>query len=349
MLYDMTNPHGGDVYSRAVRLDFSVNTSPLGAPEGVRRAVTESVAMLDRYPDPNCRELAAALAAHEDVPSDYILCGNGAAELIYSFCAAIRPRCALEPAPTFSEYSAALEAVGCTVERYPLSRENDFTLNGDFLDALEQSGCGAVFLCSPNNPTGQVIDPALLADIAQVCRRRGIHLFLDECFLELSDGASLKGLLTEHPELLILKAFTKSYAMAGLRLGYCLSADRALLQTMSRTAQPWNVSLPAQMAGVAALGERDYLTRARTLIREQREWLGDRLRTLGFYVCPSRANYLLLYHPAPVAERLLDRGILVRDCANYHGLGPGWLRVAVRLPAENRALLAELRSVLEGA
>lgn len=157
----------------------------------------------------------------------------------------------------------------------------------------------------------------------------------------------MKGLLSQYKELFILKAFTKSYAMAGLRLGYCLCADGDLLRAMSRTAQPWNVSVPAQMAGVAALGEGDYLARSRALIGAQREWLAGQLAALGMYVCPSRANYLLAYEEKPVCERLLARGILVRDCSNYHGLGRGWFRVAVRQAEENRALIAALRSVLE--
>lgn len=349
MLYQTKNPHGGDRYARPVRLDFSTNTNPLGAPESVRQAVVQSAQLVDRYPDPFCRELTAALARYEKVPQEYILCGGGAAELIFSFCAAARPKRALELAPTFSEYAAAVTAAGGTVERYPLRWEEDFALTGGFPAALERSGCDAVFLCSPNNPTGRLIDPELLERTAQVCRRRGIRLFLDECFLDLSVGESMKALLAGHPEILILKAFTKNFAMAGLRLGYCLTSDRELLAAMSRTAQPWNVSVPAQMAGAAALEETEYLCRARELIAGQREWLREKLTALGFYVCPSQANYLLLHHERPAAEKLLERGILTRDCSNYHGLGEGWLRVAVRPPEENRQLICALESILEEA
>lgn len=347
MLYETENPHGGDLYTRPVRLDFSTNTNPLGVPESARRAVAESAQLLNRYPDPYCRELTAALSEAEGVPPEYILCGCGAAELIFSFCAAVRPKKVLELAPTFSEYSAAAGAVGCAVERYALRQERDFRLDEGFLWALEDSCCDVLFLCSPNNPTGQLVEPILLEEIARVCHGRGIRLFLDECFLDLSSGQSMKGMLEEYPELFILKAFTKNYAMAGLRLGYCLSADRVLLGAMSRCVQPWNVSLPAQLAGVAALGEAGFLERSRELIGAQRKWLGGRLRELGLYVCPSRANYLLLHHKTPMARRLLDEGILVRDCSNYHGLGEGWFRVAVRREEENRALVSAICGILE--
>lgn len=350
MLYQTVNPHGGDLYSRPVRLDFSANTNLFGTPESVRRAVMEAAQLLNQYPDPYCRELVDALSEFEQVPRDYILCGCGAAELIFSFCAAVKPQKALELAPTFSEYAAALESVGCVVERYPLQRENGFALTEDFLEFLRNSDCDVLVLCNPNNPTGQIVEPVLLGKIARVCHERGIRLFLDECFLDLSDQGcdlSLKHKLSDWPGLFILKAFTKSYGMAGLRLGYCLSADRELLTDMGRSVQPWNVSLPAQKAGVAALKEVEFLKRTRAEIQIQRRWLQEQFAALGFYVCPARANYLLMYHELPMFERLLERGILVRNCSNYHGLEQGWFRVAVRGERENRVLVDTVRSILE--
>lgn len=350
MLYQTVNPHGGDLYAQPIRLDFSANTNPFGTPESVRRAVIGSADLLNQYPDPYCRELVAALSEFEQVPQEYILCGCGAAELIFSFCTADKPKKALELAPTFSEYSAGLETVGCQVERYPLRKENGFALTEEFLGFLQQSDCDVVFLCNPNNPTGQVIEPELLEHIADHCHERGMRLFLDECFLDLSDQGrelSLKDKLSAQPGLFILKAFTKSYGMAGLRLGYCLSGDKALLTAMGRSVQPWNVSLSAQLAGVAALGETEFLKRTRAVIQTQRSWLRKQLEQLGFYVCPAQANYLLLYHALPMCKLLLQQGVLVRDCSNYHGLDQGWLRIAVRCEEENQVLIETIRTILE--
>ena len=348
MLYQASNPHGGGLYGRTVTLDFSVNTHPLGTPPSVVRAVEASAGRLCQYPDPCCRDLTAALAAYEGTGENQILCGCGAAELIYSYCSSIGAESALVTAPTFSEYAAALTAAGVRVERYHLREEEDFSLTEDFLPALENSGCEAIFLCTPNNPTGQLIPPALLEAVCEICRRRGLRLFVDECFLDLSDGgraASLSGRLEEYPGLFLLKAFTKSYGMAGLRLGYCLSADGALLRAMSRRVQPWNVSLPAQLAGVAALGETAFLHSARDLIRRERPVLAEALQSLGLRVYPSQANYLLLQSPFDMHAPLLSRGILIRDCSNYEGLGPGWYRIAVKTPAENRTLISALAEI----
>ena len=156
----------------------------------------------------------------------------------------------------------------------------------------------------------------------------------------------MKAALADFPGLFLLRAFTKTYAMAALRLGYCLSADRALLAAMSRTAQPWNVSGPAQAAGVAALASGDYLERSRKLIREERAFLAEELEKLGFAPCPSQANYLLFYSPEDLFTPLLERGILIRDCSNYHGLGPGWYRAAVRTREENLRFLEALRETI---
>ena len=137
MLYQTENPHGGEVYDHPGVIDFSANINPLGTPPAVLEAVAASLPFLSQYPDPYCRELTAAIAHYEGVPQSQILCGNGAAELIFSLCQALRPKKALVPVPSFSEYRSALEAVGCETVQYPLSREKGFLLDETFLPALE--------------------------------------------------------------------------------------------------------------------------------------------------------------------------------------------------------------------
>ena len=346
MLYNTKNPHGGEVYSHPVLLDFSANINPLGTPEGVERAVMASLPLLFQYPDPYCRELVGAIARHEGVREDTVLCGNGAAELIFALCSALKPKKALLPVPSFSEYRSALSAGECRVEYYPLGQEDDFALTEAFLPVLEAFDGQLLMLCNPNNPTGQVIPPELLGKIADLCREKHIFLFVDECFLDLTqggDGLSLKGMLGEFPDLLLLKAFTKSYGMAGLRLGYCLCADGGLLAKMARLTPPWNVSAPAQVAGEAALTEGDFLEKTRWLIVRERRWLTRELEALGLWVCPSQANFLLLQGPPGLSAALRQRGIAIRDCGNYHGLEEGWYRIAVRLPEENQRLITAIR------
>ena len=144
---------------------------------------------------------------------------------------------------------------------YPLQKEKGFLLQDDFCDDLTDD-LDLVFLCNPNNPTGLTIPQELLLKILDNCRERNIYLVLDECFIEFlpePEKVTMQGKLDEYPNLLILRAFTKIYAMPGLRLGYLLCSDEDLLDRISRSMQSWNVSIPAQMAGLAALNEDAYV------------------------------------------------------------------------------------------
>ena len=346
MLYRTKNPHGGDIYGEKTVLDYSSSTNPFGTPRGVMDAMNSALTEIHCYPDPYCRELVRAIAAFDNIPKEYILCGNGAAELIYAYCEASRPRRAVETAPTFSEYTRGLERVGCEIERYILQRDNDFCLDDGFPAFLLERRPDAIFLCNPNNPTGRLISFSALERILTFCHQHNTRLFLDECFLDLSDdGISMKGFLRDHPELFILKAFTKSYGMAGVRLGYCLCSDEELLEKMSRTVQPWNVSVLAQAAGVAAFREQQFLRKAKALIPVERRLLKDELEALGLWVCPSEANYLLFHGRPGLHTALREYGIAIRNCDNFHGLGSGWYRIAVRLHEQNERLIAAVRQV----
>lgn len=344
--------HGGDLLTAQSRyggtvLDFSTNLNPLGMPPQVKQAAAEADGAA--YPDPLCRHLRQAIAAHDGVEEEQVICGNGAADLIFRLAFALKPRKALLTAPTFSEYEGALTCVGCQVERYALDIDRDFDLDEGFLKAIVP-GVELVFLCTPNNPTGRLIDPELLAEAARRCRDVGARLVVDECFLPLAGGgAGLAPRLTEFSNLFLLRAFTKSYAMAGLRLGYGLSADLELLETLGRFAQPWSVSAPAQAAGTAAFTRcPQWPEQARALVERERPVLAAGLEGLGCRVVPSQANYLLFQaeHITDLKEKLLQRGVLLRSCANYHNLGPDWYRVCVKGGEENRRLLAALKEVL---
>lgn len=345
--------HGGDWAGYRAEfgcdaLDFSANVSPLGLPAGVAAAITNALPTADRYPDPLCRELRAALAGAEGVPADWILCGNGAADLIFRLALAVRPRRALLPAPTFAEYEAALQTVGCAVQRVFLREENKFAVTEEFIDAVTPE-TDIAFLCQPNNPTGQVTPPALVERLVRRCAECGAVLVVDECFLDFlpdRDAWTAKQLLRDAPQLVILKAFTKLYAMAGVRLGYALCGDAALLEKMRGAGQPWAVSSLAQAAGLAALQETAYAGAVRALIAEQRPRMAAGLRALGLRVMDGQANYLLFRATPDFGEKLRRRGAVVRSCANYPGLDAAWYRTAVRTAEENTRLLQIMGEIL---
>lgn len=346
----MTFEHGGDTEAFRQKfggdiLDFSANVNPLGMPEAACAAAVEAVRTQTGYPDPFCRALRSAIACEEGLLPEQVLCGNGAADLIFRLALAVRPHRALLVAPCFSEYEAALHTVCCAVEYVQLREEQGFALTEAFLERLKPE-LDMVFLCSPNNPTGQCIDEALFQQIRLRCEENQIVLVLDACFAEFLPVPP-RG-LPPGQSVVVLKAFTKFYAMAGLRLGYALSRNVGLLQNIAACGQPWSVSAPAQAAGVAALSDKAYAEATRTLIAQERDFLQQGLRRLGAVVYDSQANYVFFRAKPEWGSALRRQGIFLRDCSNYRGLVPGYYRAAVRTRQENERLLAAIEALGRG-
>lgn len=344
--------HGGDVAGYELAhgrspLDFSANLNPFGLPPGVARAARLAVDGAAAYPDPLCRKLRNALADHLGVGAERIVCGNGAADMIFRLMLAVKPAKALLTAPTFAEYENALRCAGAEIMFHALARERGFSPGDDLLDALRPD-LDIVCLCQPNNPTGLLIDRDLLLEILRRCERNRTLLLVDECFVPFVDNpekASLLPLAPEHPGLAILGSFTKLYAMAGLRLGFAVCSDPLLVDALYRAGQPWSVSSVAQAAGCAALSETAYVTESLAALRREREWLRGEFAGMGIR-CAGEANYLFFHCDCPgLRDALAGEGILIRDCGNFRGLGRGDYRVAVRLREDNERLILAMRQI----
>ena len=311
----------------------------------MKRAVQESVADIEHYPDVRCEALREAISGFEQVNMEEILCGNGAAELFFAAVQAVRPQKALVTAPSFSEYEEALRSVGAEVEYYYLCEEDNFQIREDYVDKLSEE-IDMIFLCNPNNPTGQIIDRDMLIKILGRCKKQNIIVILDECFLEFLDEPNryeMSDLREEYPNLLIIKAFTKIFSMPGLRLGYAISSNQDTLEEMSWKLQQWNVSVPAQMAGVAALERpEEYIRQTREYVSGQREYMRNIMKMMGYVVFASKANYLFFKGRPGLEKEALEAGFLIRDCQNYEGLSEGFYRIAVRTKEENERLITWL-------
>ena len=347
--------HGGDIWTQRERwgeavVDLSANTNPLGISPAAASAARDAIEASDRYPDPRCRRLASAIAERSSVACGWVLCGNGAADLIWRLCLAEAPSRVLVAAPTFSEYAAAARAVGARVEEVALRADRDFNLDRSFADAVV-SGVDMVFICNPNNPTGRTVAPSVLDELIDRCAAVGARLVVDECFLGFtaSGGFTLDGRLAAAPHVVVLHAFTKLHGMAGLRLGYLLCSDEDLVRRVYLAGPPWPVSTPAQAAGIAALADHDFVSRTRKLIDVERPRMMAMLAAAGCRVVPGEANYVLFRlmcggEPVPGAsDALAGAGVIVRDCSNYTGLDSSWVRACVRGRAETDALLSAVR------
>lgn len=345
--------HGGDIQSYfedygSYPLDFSANISPLGIPAAIEVGICNAISAVSSYPDPACRQLKQALSQFHNLDSSYFLCGNGAADLIYRLSFGLNPKKALLLAPTFSEYEESLTCVSCEISYYFLQASKNFLLDDDFLDCLKPD-IDICFLCQPNNPTGQLCHPILLEKIRAVTQEMGITLVIDECFLDFSleeENYTSLPVLSRYPHIFILKAFTKMYAIPGIRLGYGVCSNKDLLTKLDTVGQPWSVSTLAQEAGIIALKQTRYVEEVQKLVHIEREKLFTALKLYGFLCYPSSVNFLLFYSSDKnIKDYFAKNGILIRDCSNYKGLSPGYYRIAVKNVEENNRFHAILKTM----
>ena len=347
-----TPPHGGDVYQLARSLeldvsellDFSANINPLGFPPGIAGAVQESLKDIVHYPDRRCLELTRDLAVYHGLSPEQILVGNGSTELIYLAVRALKPNKALIVAPAFSEYEHALENAGVPVDFLITTEAQNFTLD----QALDPQGADLVFLAHPASPSGALLPPELLLEVAARLNDAGVFLLLDEAFIDFVEDASFKTQLGQFPRVLLLRSFTKFFAIPGMRLGYLLGAP-VLISRLAALQEPWSVNTLAQAMGRACLKDRDYITRTRDLIREEKEYLFEGLAFLpGLQPFPSAVNYLLVkltssdFIASGLRQALFMNKIVIRDASNFRGLDEHFFRVAVRSREENDRLLSSL-------
>lgn len=344
----MFQVHGGDIYNYPNMLDFSANINPLGMPKRVYEAAKLGIHDSVHYPEVLSSKLRNVMAEHFHIKQEYIICGNGAAELIFTICFARKPQKALLIAPGFAEYEAALKSVSCEIVYHDLKEEENFLLTKEYEACLTEN-LDIVFLCNPNNPTGTLIEKEYLLEILELCKQKDILMVLDECFIDFLDNPedfSLRSAINQYENLFLLNAFTKLYAMPGLRLGYGFCKNVKLLAKMQSLLQPWNVSLPAQYAGIAALQEVDYVKKSREVIKEEKIILMEQLECcLAKKIYGSKVNYIFFRGDPKLTDLFIEEGILIRDCSNYHGLSKGFFRIAVRNRRENECFITAMKHV----
>ena len=341
------NVHGGDIYSHINVTDYSANCNPFGVPEGVRRAICDSADLVNCYPDVHCTELRSRLSEELGVPGEKIFFGNGAAEVIFAIAQALKPKKALIPAPSFAEYAAALETAGCEIRRFCTDEANGFRIT-EKINEMITDDVDIMFLCNPNNPTGTFIAAEELRVILDCAKDNKVKVVLDECFMSFVDEKK-KYTWVEHiekyPNVIVMNAFTKLYAMAGVRLGYAVTWDDEVIEKLENYVQPWNVSVIAQNAGIAALKEKEYVRNSLCEIRKEREIFISEITKAGLKVYDSEANYVFFRGEPALYDKMLEKGYLLRDCSNYPGLGKGYFRAAVRLHEDNKGFIRALEEI----
>jgi len=347
----VTGPHrhGGDLAGLARTLelpadchDFSVNTHPFGPHPGAAAAARKALDHMERYPDPAAESLRAAIAAAHGLPEACIVPGNGAAELIDLLPRALGVTRALVVTPAFGEYRDAVARAGGAV--IPVARERiDSFPTGAVVAAIARHRPQAVFVCSPNNPTGERLADADFQAVHAACGESTL-LVLDEAFVEYSGGSRMDE-VTKLPNLVVLRSLTKFFGLAGLRVGY-LAAAPPVAGRVAALRPPWTVNGPAAAAGMACLADPDYVDAQRQRVVALRQPFADALSALGLAPLPSDANFLLCRLPEGVSAdhlfpALARDGFVVRHCGSF-GLGDRYIRLRVHRPEVNAAFIKTL-------
>ncbi|OUC14609.1 MAG: threonine-phosphate decarboxylase [Alkalinema sp. CACIAM 70d] len=347
-------------------LDFSASINPLGLPSSAIAAIQSQVASLTSYPDPSYHSLRQAIGQHHGIDADWILPGNGAAELITWACRDLATHC-LETVlftPAFNDYGRALRAFQATI--YPcclLDRllgndpdsASDDILNiptdPSLLATLPNSHRRGVLLNNPHNPTGKLFDRAFVEALVTTFN----WVVIDEAFMDFvppdrHDQFSAVPWVERYPNLVVIRSLTKFYAMPGLRLGYAIAHPDRLRQ-WQQWRDPWSVNTLSAAVGEAVLQDTAYQQATHAWFAQAKPLLETGLRQQpGLRVLPSAANFFLVQSdrsvPALQQQLLQQHQILIRDCLSFPELGDRYFRVALRTVSENQKLLAALRDRL---
>ena len=349
--------HGGNIYRLAREgkkeiLDYSSNINPLGVPEKFKEAVINNFDNLERYPDPEYIALRESIAQYNGLDLKNTVVGNGATEILFLYMQALKPKKALIVAPAFAEYKRALDSIGCEILYYRLSHEKNFAFNlEDFLKNIPQ--CDLVIICNPNNPTGIFIPLEDIKKINNVLKAKKIKLFIDEAFIEFIKGweeftaANLKD-----KNIFIMRALTKFFAVPGVRLGYGIYFDETVEDKLNMKKEPWSVNSFAEIAGRVMLKDSEYIEQTEEWIDKEKKWFYEeccKIKNIKAY--KTNTNFILIKllksTAIEVKEKMLEKGILVRDASNFEGLNEHFIRLAIKNRENNIRVLKTLKEVVE--
>ncbi len=354
--------HGGNLYAiqrqRGVEfdqlLDFSANINPLGLSPNAKQAIIDNIDKVIHYPDVHGYSLKNEIKEFYNVDLDQIVLGNGAVELMYILCHTLRPSRVLVMAPSFNEYERAARSAGAEIIYYFLKSDRQYKPCWEELAVIIKD-IQIVFIGNPNNPTGTLISRRELEHFILVAKNNGTIVVVDESFLDfLPDNGiySCRSLVLKYHNLIILNSLTKFFAIPGLRLGFGVTCPD-MVRLLENSKDPWNVNVLAQYSGIAALRDKAYQQVSRMMVMQEKERLYFDLKKItGILPCYPSVNFILInlertgISAAQLQSRLLEYGIMIRDCSNYPGLTIYYIRVAVKMPQENIRLINSLRQIV---
>ncbi len=328
-------------------VDFSSNISPNGMPVSVKSALKKKLNEMKYYPDLRSTDLIFSLKKYTGISESNLIVGNGAIEIIYNFCSSfLSKKDVLIPVPTFGEYEAASKLADCKITFFKTMNLADNLES--FISKIPIHGC--VFICNPNNPTGTILSKKQLAKIILAAKHKSSFVFIDECFIELvpKSNQSVLNLVKKYDNLFVLRSLTKSFGLAGIRIGYA-AASKQIIDILQKIKIPWSVNTLAQEAGIIAIKNKSHITKSKSIIKKEFNFLKNQISTLSDFEChDSSTNFILIktkQDSTRLQKKLLKHKILIRDCKNFRGLNNHYIRIAIKSHKDNLKLVRALEKV----
>lgn len=352
--------HGGNIYKfqregKNNILDYSSNINPFGVPQKFIDTAKENFDKLVNYPDPYYIELRKKIAEFNSVDMDNIVVGNGATEILFLYMRALKPKKVLLLAPCFAEYERALKSVSAKIEYFELKENDNFYPNiEDLKKEIKNNDYDLLLFCNPNNPTGQFIKLENIRKIIKICENKNTKIFIDEAFIEFVENWREKTVsLLKNKNIFIMRAFTKFFAIPGLRLGYGITLDENILKKIWEEKEPWTVNTFANLAGLTMLDDKDYIEKTEKWILEEKEFMFHEINKISnIKAYKSECNFILMklfsISSNKLREKMIEKNILVRDASNFKFLDNSFIRLAIKDRESNIKVLKNLSEIMEG-
>ena len=357
----MKRDHGGNVAEISRKygiaedkiIDFSANINPLGYPPAAKETVIREFDSILNYPDIDSFDLVSILSEYHGINRDYILVGNGSTEFIYWIPTVFKTEKAIIVVPAFSEYERGLTIVDARVSYFRADEKKGFSIDIPGLCSRLREGFDILYLGNPANPTGVLTFKDELCKIIDCAGKTGTLAVIDEAFIDLVEEESIKEEIFRFSNLIVLRSMTKFFGIPGLRIGYVV-ASAPCISKIREIKPPWTVNTLGQKVAACAILDRDYIRDTKRYITVERKFLRNAIDGIpGLKTCKSAANFIFVsmdrqigLNSTELRDRLVQEGILIRDCSNYQGLGDRYFRVAVKKRDQNVALIRKLEEAI---
>ncbi len=361
----LINTHGGDLeligrkynIAKEELVNFGGNVNPLGISPNIKSALIENIDYICQYPDVSYLSLRKSISNYTNVSAEYIIPGNGATELISLFIKIVSPKLAVIVSPSYSEYEREIKLNKGKSILFPLKEINNFKFNvNEFINFIPEN-TEMVIMCNPNNPTGTAVNISDMKALLNYCAKKNIYVMIDETYIEFTSSIqnfSAVSLISSYKNLFIVRGTAKFFAAPGLRLGYGFCSNTKIRENINLKKDPWSVNIFASIAGEVMFSDNEYIKKTKQLIYDERKKITAELKKWkNIKAFETEANFILIkllnknITSTLVFENLIMKKMIIRDASNFAFLGNEYLRFCFLLPKQNKALLENMKAIIE--